>query len=330
MPPTPSTLLAALCCGAILAGAQVASGKGSGLLRAAPSREEPAYPPGWIAIESFGGQPVETVLEAHPDGRLRRIATYASGRRDAASQNGPEWTYWPNGALQARRVLLRGKQHGPASSYYESGMLESAGEYRDDGREGRWSFYNERGDLKEVREYQGGELHGRALVLFADGSDKLEREFEHSLQVGVEREWTDDGQLLRLAHYRGGRLHGDLERTDPEGNRHVEQYEDGKKSGTWTRSNEGGVKVLEEAYRDDLLHGTRTRWRPDGSLAFRMEYVEGRAEGELTAWHDNGQMQMQGVLTDDRRTGRWHYWRRDGTTIETWSGVYADDRKVGD
>ncbi len=312
------------------------------------AQEDPPLPPAWVPIHEFQGEAVDTIRETFPDGPLRRVACYLAGRRDAAAQHGPEWTWWPNGAVQGQRVLVHGKQEGPSASYYESGLTESVGGFLADGRHGQWSFYNEKGILKALRSFDHGEPHGRFLILFADGGEKLEQEFDHGQQVGVEREWTLDGELLREAHFRAGKLHGPLERIEFTGKRppeevgdlqgteallrvrHLENYEDGLKSGAWKLWDENGTQVLEENYAKDKLHGVTTRWRADGTLASRVTYTEGRMEGDLNAWYDNDQLQMQGRMVDGKREGTWRYWRRDGSLIEAWCGEYAADQRISD
>jgi antitoxin component YwqK of YwqJK toxin-antitoxin module len=184
--------------------------------------EDPALPADWEPVREYRGAAVDTIRENFPNGRARRVACYLAGRRDALAQHGPEWTWWPNGALQGRRFLVQGKQDGPSISYYESGVIESRGEFLEDGRHGQWNFFNEQGVLKAIRNYDHGEPHGQFLTLFANGTPKLEAEFEHGLQTGVEREWSIDGEVVREAHFRAGKLDGPLERIEILAKRPVE------------------------------------------------------------------------------------------------------------
>ncbi|MEM7296984.1 MAG: hypothetical protein AAF391_01825 [Bacteroidota bacterium] len=144
------------------------------------------------------------------------------------------------------------------SGIYErtcSGELIEKGQFKDGKKVGLWESFSLTG--KKIREFNyddNGLLHGKMSLFYADGTKKLEGEFEENKRVGNWGYYNNRGKLQK------------------EG-----AFEDGKPVGTWKIYNAKGKK---EAIVYDFAEGEYVQNSPELKYFENEEIIKNDNKGE--------------------------------------------------
>ena len=100
----------------------------------------------------------------------------------------------------------------------------------------------------------------------------------------------------------------------------------GVPDGSFARSGEGGVVLVEGRYSDGLREGVWIERYPDGSMRSRGSWEGGRRNGQWEWWYDDSTPKKSGVYADEQPDGTWREWYRNGQMrLEArWSGGLPD------
>ena len=69
-------------------------------------------------------------------------------------------------------------------------------------------------------------------------------------------------------------------------------------------------------------------YHDNGQKARAEVYYNGRIHGPYRSWYPNGQRREEGEFVQGKREGQWKAWNEDGSTDETLTGFYKNDRKA--
>ena len=116
--------------------------------------------------------PKEVVLK-HADGSLKRRYTLVDSLIE-----GEMTEYYPGtGALQVKRIFVKGVQSGRTQLFYPDGKL------------------------KEVQYYQNGKKQGGDTIFYPNGDPQFVVTFKDGKMHGPMRKWDEDGKLFFEARY---------------------------------------------------------------------------------------------------------------------------------
>ncbi len=155
--------------------------------------------------------------------------------------------YYPNGQLQFRYTINKGKLHGIGRRWYENDQLE-----RED-------------------PFHKGILHGRQRTWYSDGKIKSEMHYTNDCYDGRRREWYPDGHMKLECFYKMNLLEGDLVEWYPNGVlKERGSYFEGLRHGVWKEYDINGRLLLSEVYiRGVRLGGRIQRLLDSGRLSAR-------------------------------------------------------------
>ena len=226
--------------------------------------------------------------------------------------NGYNTFYYPNGVKSSEGMMVNGQPEGWWKSYDEQGRLISEGNRRNAKLDSLWIFYNENGDTVLTMYYRNGLKNGPRTHYYndeyvveswdadtmlspiitrtRDGHIKKVTPCEKGKPHGMEKEYNEQGTIIRLAYYHHGILtkREQINRTDNFG------YKQGKWKYFWPN---GNLK-REGTYVNDKRHGFFKEYDEDGNFLYVQKYDNDQliADAKETkklerkvTYHPNGQ-----------------------------------------
>ena len=306
-----------------------------------------------VLVQEYDGQPVVVEQLLYADGRPEKVAYTTRAAAGRQLDHGPDLRWYANGVLALRRTWQMGSLQGRAEAWHVGGLMESSGEYQADLRQGIWKTWYETGAPKSVQQYAQGVLDGLSQEWYPDGGRKsrtlwLSGKEHGAYQVwyrdgglskdgtmlggradGPWREWAESGAPKVLGSWRAGVEHGSWLRLQEDGLVALELYDRGQLVGPRRIINAEGVSVLEETWVAGRLHGLAVERFPNGLTKSSITWVEGVREGPAEWFHPDGSLWTRGQHVAGKREGRFVFKNLDGTDDLAWSGLYADDARVG-
>lgn len=122
-------------------------------------------------------------------------------------------------------------------------------------------------------------------------------------RAGVERVWTNSGELISYTEWRNGQIHG--------------------KYKLWSHK---GILLEHVTYVNNECNGPMTLYYDDGKLKFS-HYVEDKYS-ICRSWHSNGLQSEEETWSGYKLNGLYLSWDDDGFLLQ--KGRYVDDKKCGD
>lgn len=138
-----------------------------------------------------GREPDRVRLSYFPDGKLRSRGMLVEGRRNGA------WVlYYDSGRVAITAHYYRGRQHGSWRAWSPDGALAIVGQFANGRRIGTWRWYDRNG-LYEQGSYENGQRTGVWRLWHANGKKAEECHFENDEPNGPQRAWYETGRLRR-------------------------------------------------------------------------------------------------------------------------------------
>ncbi|MBF0244604.1 MAG: toxin-antitoxin system YwqK family antitoxin [Planctomycetes bacterium] len=120
---------------------------------------------------------------------------------------GVQKSFFPNGKLASRAVYLKGKAEGEAQSYDEDGNPLRVSFMKNGKLHGQMiDYWKGTKQVQRVVSYENGAVHGSSRAYYKSGKLKWEREFKTNELHGVEKHYSEDGNLEKENHWDSGTL----------------------------------------------------------------------------------------------------------------------------
>lgn len=192
------------------------------------------------------------------------------GKYEIKDGTGWAMTYWSNKKVSSKQHLYKGVEDGPYQEFTRLGKMVLEAHYASGIRHGRWREWTQDGQTLTldqtfkkgkldgaVKKYVDGKLsmeityaEGKAegpYVEYRAGKPSVTGQFAQDQKTGTWTHYNADGNVVRIATYKEGVLDGaykDLANGVVSEGTMVA----GRRSGTWTRTEKGGV-VRKITYR---------------------------------------------------------------------------------
>lgn len=215
-----------------------------------------------------------TKISFYEDGKKQCIANYVKGQEDGEFVN-----LFPNGQIETKWTMSKGKiegtkyeyylsgqqkticnhkqglEDGVTKDWYENGKIQREGMYINDKKNGLWKHYDANGNYTE-RTYINDSLEGATKEIIADTLYAY-GQYSHDKEVG---KWTwkiRDKVLWKTQVYTNGSETGEIIFYHPNGKPfHVGQQINGKLNGERKTFDEEGKLTRIEVIRNDSLIST--------------------------------------------------------------------------
>jgi antitoxin component YwqK of YwqJK toxin-antitoxin module len=235
--------------------------------------------------------------------------------------------YFADGRLKLEIPFVNGVEQGFGKEFGADGTIVTLTEYKR-------GFIVDR--LRINRKDQSGLKQGRWYYFYASGSLKMEGTYRNDKKEGYFKEYTEQGDLLRISKYVNDVIQPDaaeIQKLEVEN----EYYPDGKVrvSSMYRNGIPEGVKrefnpegKVERAYlfRDGILIGEGIiredgnkdgPWKdyyPDGKVKAEGNYDNGKQVGEWKYYHQNGRIEQAGRFSKQGKLeGTWKWYYETGT-----------------
>ncbi|WP_417742794.1 hypothetical protein [Salipiger sp.] len=166
------------------------------------------------------GDPHGEALTWDTEGRRAAVTPYRHGHR-----HGTEVWYWDTGDVRLRKGWKEGTLHGPWQEFYRNGQIELEETYVDGRLEGVQRKFHKDGQLASVSHWSAGErdgiyrnfdaegrvlqegrylagnLDGTVREYWPSGELRKERTLERGTPVSPEKQWSEDGELVRQVDF---------------------------------------------------------------------------------------------------------------------------------
>lgn len=107
--------------------------------------------------------------------------------------------------------------------------------------------------------------------------------------------------------------HGPYSEFRPDGAKYCRgQYQDGRRTGSWTFWHTGGRVAKSGDYKGGKPEGPWTFWREDGTKERVEIYADGKREGRWLFYYPGGKLSKQEEYKAGKRDGDWIEWYPDG------------------
>jgi len=222
--------------------------------------------------------------------------------------------YYTDGRLKLEVPFVKGMEQGYGKEYAPDGTIITLTEYKK-------GFIVDR--LKINRRDKNNLKQGKWFSFYDNGNIKQEGSYREDLKDGYFKEYTENGDLLKISKYVMGELQPDAEEIAKLTVRN-EYYPDGK------------LKVS-AMYRNDVPEGIRREYRPDGTVEKSQMYHNGIVTGEGNMLDDgnkdghwkefftDGSLKAEGNYDDGKQVGEWKFFHLNGKTEQ--AGKYNKQGK---
>jgi antitoxin component YwqK of YwqJK toxin-antitoxin module len=127
---------------------------------------------------------------------------------------------------------------------------------------------------------------------YNNGNPKIIVEYKKGLQVGLCKEYWENGQLAG------------------EGN-----YKDDEKEGSWKFYDENGSLDMEGNFKEGILVGLCKEYYENGQLKMETNYKDD-SEHFVKSYYENGQLESEGNFKNYKEEGLWKFYNEDGSLKE--------------
>ena len=247
-------------------------------------------------------------------------------------RHGKHTSFHPERRRSERGEYVDGERHGPWSFWYVTGRKEAQGEYMRGVPHGTWTLHHTNGVKASSGSYEAGLRIGAWTGWHTQGAKAWEGGYGDGLPVGTWSYWWNDGLERGQYSFQQGVLHGPWTFTDQKdlfrggGERAGGEYDQGRKSGTWTRFHANDHEAERTEYKQGLRDGPSTQWFANGVKSQEGSFRAGKEEGEWVFYFESGQKAEAGAFAGGRREGPWQTWHESGELTE--AGRYKAGRAV--
>lgn len=173
--------------------------------------------------------------------------------------------------------------------YYPNGLLKSETQYRNGKEHGITKYFNKNYGTVIMEAYMvRGQKHGSFKRFYFNGNIEYEANYNYDVLDGIERNYTQQGQMISETTYKNG-------------------VKEGPHS-TWY---ENGVLLSKGAYKNDLQEGEWLFYDERGFLMGEAHFTEG--SGEQIAYDHNGVKARVTTYSKGVKEGPETYYNPDGT-----------------
>lgn len=162
--------------------------------------------------------------EFYPSGEKFIEGQYKDGHPEGT------WTYYhENGKVQRTVSYKKGQPDGSWEVHNADGAVIAKRGFKSGKRDGTWVVYDEAGK-QPLREevYAEGKADGVWKIWFPSGQIKTEATMKQGTRDGAYQEWDEKGNKRAELNFADGKLDGTATLWGAEGQKVVQQYEDGK------------------------------------------------------------------------------------------------------
>ncbi len=241
-------------------------------------------------------------------------------------------------------------KHGEATTYFLDGNVKKTSFFDQGYEHGIAKVYNHDGTIITLLTYKKGYLidreavnrtdskglqHGKWKWFYESGTLKKEGDFVHGVLQGYLKEYSEDGDLLKIHKYDEGEIVEDapelqkLEiKTEYYANgkpKIIASYKDDVPEGVRREYDTVGTIVAAYIFRDGfrvgeglideagVRDGAWKEYYKDGSLKITGRYIKGKPVGHWIFYHKNGEIEQEGSYTDNGEAdGLWTWYFDNG------------------
>jgi antitoxin component YwqK of YwqJK toxin-antitoxin module len=307
------------------------------------------------------GKEREHLVVFFDDGQKSAEYSYRDGQED-----GPQYSWWPNGQLREKRTKERGRDVGTWDKWDREGRLI---EHRTTDGNGRspvrqsfvvvpppaeWPIAKPTGiPLSAASEphcvaparpfedtLQNFEdtlpdwiARGCAIPKSAGSALHVSDNFgfalaRHGTLHGLLRLWNAEGRQLVEASYSNGELDGRSTRWNADGSANeVQTFAAGKPEGPFATWFPNGAPRAAGALHGGKQNGVLFECRESGYCVKREEYRDGKPDGTWIRWDDAGQKLFEGSYRDGKQEGLFTHWSSAGKIED--QGRFSAGQKTG-
>jgi antitoxin component YwqK of YwqJK toxin-antitoxin module len=94
-----------------------------------------------------------------------------------------------------------------------------------------------------------------------------------------------------------------------------QQDEQGRKQGSWRKTNEEGKLVYEGQFLNDKPYGEFRYFYPTGGLRAKMIFSDTGDTAKTIHYHQNQMVQGEGMYIDQKKEGLWKFYNEAGILV---------------
>lgn len=186
---------------------------------------------------------------------------------------------------------------------YEKGVLVYEGQFKNDVPYGVFKYYHANGGVKTVSDFRQGVHKVQTTLYHENGHKASEGLFVDYQKQGTWHYYTNTDILIA-----------------------VENYDHGKRNGTWKIfSPKNGILLEESNYSGNRLNGIHKTYYINGELSLEENYIDGKLNGRCTAYYPKKIISSVGNYHNGFRIGTWDVYDTQGKVRST---VEYKDKKV--
>ncbi|OFX79184.1 MAG: hypothetical protein A2X12_01910 [Bacteroidetes bacterium GWE2_29_8] len=245
-------------------------------------------------------------------------------------KDGIEKVYYKNGKLKKQMFYSKGKIDSLSLEYSENGLINTISNY-DKGKLITIEYINriDRNGLKQ----------GIWKTFYTGIITKTECKYNDDKLNGYLKEYSIDGQILKIEKYENGNLIKNVEEIEtPESE--IKYYKTGivkqrgfyrsnMKDGIWVNYDSLGDIEATSIYKKDILlekgitdkaglkQGTWEEYYETGDLKGKGNYVNGEKDGKWLYLFKNGNVNQEGEYANGRCIGLWKWYYENGKELRT-------------
>jgi antitoxin component YwqK of YwqJK toxin-antitoxin module len=248
------------------------------------------------------------------DEKLKQVMQFDMGRK-----HGEYINYYPNGNVKEKGNYHYDTLHGKVEAYYQNGALKFSFQYvKGEKRDWNRLYFENKQIEQEVFINSNGKIDGVFKAWYPDGKPMRETAYQNGIQHGYHKRWHVDGTIAEEGEFKNGKKHG-THRTYEVFVKvplKVENYDNGKKVGTWITYGLEGDTIVLANYKNDKLHGPYVEYRA-GKIENKGVYVDGVKDG---FWQLNKVSLLgaqEGNFANGVRIGEWKLFDGKGLLLAT-------------
>ncbi len=214
--------------------------------------------------------------------------------------------FYPDGKIKLEIPFHGGLEQGYGKEYAVDGTIITLTEYKK-------GFIVDR--MRINRKDASGKRQGKWFSFYENGNIQMEGSFKDDLKDGYFKEYSENGDLIRISKYSDGQL-------QPEASE-IQKLEVQKEY-----YSNGNVKIS-AMFRNGIPEGIRKEYDSAGRIEKAQLFKNGRIvgeglvkedgnrEGPWREYYEEGQLKAEGVYENDKPVGKWKYYYQDGKTEQT-------------
>ena len=191
-------------------------------------------------------------------------------------------------AQELNKFDAAGKRHGKWKGTYDNTRVRYEGSFEPGVEPGVFKFYedNAKSTLTATRDFTAGNGVSYTVIFDANGKKLSEGKEVNRLRKGEWKFYFPGKDKLMS----------------------VEQYKDGKLTGTRKVFFESGSVAEEAGYKDGLRNGKYKKYTEKGILLEDSTYKNGQLNGPASFYNGSGELDSQGQYANNVRTGVWKFY----------------------